>query len=862
LGRQRHQRRHRQRRRGGGQNYSVNADNFANSGTINVAAGAIFYRGAGFTNTGTLSGSGMIVVGTGTAGIVNQGAIIPGGTGATGTLTIAGDLQLLTGSNLLMELGGVNAGQFDRVLVTGAVSGNAGSFGDMAVSKINGYTYANASGDAFALLSAASGADSATFGAVTLARSNLTRDYSAANFTLNMAPMVLTVSANAAGKSYGGIDPGLSYSGVTGFDTNTLDTAATALSGTLGRAAGENAGAYAINLGSLVSQLGYAIDIAPAANFTITPAAITVTSANVSKVYDGGLTALGTAMVGGGTLYFGDTLSGGAFAFTDKNAGAGNKTVSVGGVTVNDGNGGGNYVVSYADNSGSSITRAALTLGGARAYDGGGALGGGVLTATRVGGETFAITGAGGAGNLASKNVQTGATLANLAGLALGASANGGLSGNYDALSTVGSSVDITRAALTVTAGAAGKTYDGTLVASGAGTVGVLAGALAGDSVSASGGQAYLDKNAGTGKTVRASGVTIKDAGNFDVSANYNISYTDNLNGSIAKAALNVAAGAAGMTYDGTLVASGAGTVGVLAGALAGDSVSGTGGQAYLDKNAGMGKTVRASGVTIKDAGNFDVSGNYDISYTDNLNGSIAKAALVVTTNSVSKAFDGLAYSGGNGAVIFGGSSQSAIKTGSYALTSAGLTSNNYALNFVDGQLTIGAEPPAPPVPPVVVPPSLPTPATNPPSLGFASAPKAEQGLTSTPPPSQQPGRTGGASAAPSGDIGGVKVSVLPAAAGQSTPIIAISVSQNMGVTGGSFSVALPVQIADSSSANGAAITVTTEGGGKLPSWLTYKSNSKSIVVSDVPEGGLPIRLQVMIDGKQTTVVISARTTN
>jgi len=50
----------------------------------------------------------------------------------------------------------------------------------------------------------------------------------------------------------------------------------------------------------------------------------------------------------------------------------------------------------------------------------------------------------------------------------------------------------------------------------------------------------------------------------------------------------------------------------------AGDVVDAIGQQAFLDKNAGNNKTVRASGVTIKDGAGDDMSGNYNISYVDN----------------------------------------------------------------------------------------------------------------------------------------------------------------------------------------------------------------------------------------------------
>jgi hypothetical protein len=150
------------------------------------------------------------------------------------------------------------------------------------------------------------------------------------------------------------------------------------------------------------------------------------------------------------------------------------------------------------------------------------------------------------------------------------------------------------------------KTYDSTLTATGTGTLGTIAGSGAGESVLSAGSQAFLDKNAGTGnKTVRASGVTIKDSGNVDVSSNYVITYVDNTTSTINKANLSVTANAVTKTYDGMTAATGTGTVAALAGAAAGDLVNSLGSQSFLNKNAGVAnKAVRASGVTIKDGAN------------------------------------------------------------------------------------------------------------------------------------------------------------------------------------------------------------------------------------------------------------------
>lgn len=97
-------------------------------------------------------------------------------------------------------------------------------------------------------------------------------------------------------------------------------------------------------------------------NGNITPAAITISTSDVVKTYDGTTSALGSAVVTGGTLFGGDTLAGGTFMFTDKNAGLGNKTVTASGIMVADGNGGGNYTVTYANNTTSTITPASITV--------------------------------------------------------------------------------------------------------------------------------------------------------------------------------------------------------------------------------------------------------------------------------------------------------------------------------------------------------------------------------------------------------------------------------------------------------------------------------------------------------------------
>ena len=122
-----------------------------------------------------------------------------------------------------------------------------------------------------------------------------------------------------------------------------------------------NVGSYNnISLSGLYSsQQGY--DILAGANLTITPALLTLTTSDVTRPYDGTTTAAGTVTISSGTLYGTDTLFGGTFAFTGADAGTG-KTVTVSDVTINDGNSGNNYTVTYANNTYSTITPALLTI--------------------------------------------------------------------------------------------------------------------------------------------------------------------------------------------------------------------------------------------------------------------------------------------------------------------------------------------------------------------------------------------------------------------------------------------------------------------------------------------------------------------
>ncbi|WP_339806828.1 YDG domain-containing protein, partial [uncultured Marinobacter sp.] len=259
----------------------------------------------------------------------------------------------------------------------------------------------------------------------------------------------------------------------------------------------------------------------------ISPSTLTITTSDVSKTYDGDLSAAGTATVTSGTVFEGDEISGGIFAFTNKNAGVGDRTVTTAGVTVTDGNNGGNYAVSYADNTTSTINPYAVSLNGNRVYDGTIDVNAGALTiGTLVGSETLTLAGT---GSVADKHVANDKAVT-LGSLELADGSDGGLASNY---TFIGGTriVDITPAALTLSTTDVSKVFDGDVTA--AGTATVTAGRLFDTDAIAGGVFAFTDPNVGIGnKTVTASGVTVIDG---NLGGNYTLSYADNTTSTITE---------------------------------------------------------------------------------------------------------------------------------------------------------------------------------------------------------------------------------------------------------------------------------------------------------------------------------------
>ncbi len=444
-------------------------------------------------------------------------------------------------------------------------------------------------------------------------------------------------------------------------DTKVYDgtTASTAVVATPGLASGDSIADLTQSFGSknvlgvngstLAIDAGYTVNdgngggnyaiTENTATGTIVQRAITVSTTDVTKTYDGTTSAAGTATVTVGNLVGGDSLNGGSFAFTDKNFGINNKTVTVGGVTVFDGNSGGNYDVNFADNTSSTINKKDITAvtgitASDKTYDGN-------TTATLntsgagftgiISGESLTVGAATGTFN--SKDVLAANTV-NITGITLADDAD--LASNYNLTNTTATDAAvITAKDITAVTGitAADKVYDGnataTLDSSAAGFTGIVAGEnlMVGTATGT-----FNSKDVVTANTVAITGITLADGVALtDLASNYNLTINTASDAAVITAKdITAVTGITAMdkVYDGNTTAilntAGAGFAGIISGeSLTVGAATGT----FNSKDVVTANTVNITGITLADGA--DLASNY------NLTNSTASDAAVINTKDI-----------------------------------------------------------------------------------------------------------------------------------------------------------------------------------------------------------------------------------
>lgn len=257
-------------------------------------------------------------------------------------------------------------------------------------------------------------------------------------------------------------------------------------------------------------------------------------------------------------------------------------------------------------------------------------------------------------------------------------------SGNYVVMSTVNGTLTISRKQLTITADSETKVYDGTPLTKNSYTHTVL---LTGDKiegVTVTGSQT----DAGTSDNVLSAAV-IKNSNNDDVTANYDITYT---NGTltVTPKPITVKADNKWKAYgeaDPRLTYTSGGL-------LNNDAITGT-----LSRVAG--ENVGTYAITV---GGLTAGDNYEISFTG-ANLTIVKAELTVTANNHTITYGDAPAGNGVTCEGFVGEETSAVLGGTlaydfsytqfgdvgntYTIKPKGLTSSNYEITFSTGKLTV-----------------------------------------------------------------------------------------------------------------------------------------------------------------------------
>ena len=253
----------------------------------------------------------------------------------------------------------------------------------------------------------------------------------------------------------------------------------------------------------------------------------------------------------------------------------------------------------------------------------------------------------------------------------------------------------ISPAALVLAAGGDSKVYDGSTASTV--TPGIVSGLVGGDSVSGLT-QAFESRNAGS-RSLLVTGYGVNDGNG---GANYTVA-TTTAAGSITPAPLILSATTDSRVYDGSTASAAAPTA---TGLIAGDSVTGLR-QVFDSRNAGS-RSLLVTGYSVNDGNG---GANYALT-TVAAAGTIAPAPLTISADDKSRSTTQpnppltASYAGfvaGETAAVLDGTlslataAEASSPAGLYSIVPSGQSSQNYAIRYVNGTLTVLLAPAPPP---------------------------------------------------------------------------------------------------------------------------------------------------------------------
>jgi len=601
-------------------------------------------------------------------------------------------------------VGQTDAVDFNGVSYTGFVAGqdasSAGLTGTLAISRSNAPTssagnYAGVlvpsglSAGNYTINNVAGNYEIVPAGQVLVKIANTSNVYgAAANYVVSSVQYV-TVEGNALSTLTLGNSNGSTYTYNDAFEGSLTFTLGA--NGTITPAGFLSVGNYSV-AGSNIAKVGTNYSGTPTiiGTLTVTPKALTTTA---SKVYDGTTVYTSSQISLNGALA-GDTASATGSAELATASVGSSKSYDLAGLSLA-GAQAANYFVDASANATNGVvatkTLTVTLLSDSKTYDGLAYTGGkGATFSGFVNGEDATTLG----GSLGFGGSSQNAILAGSYAI----SGSGYTSSNY-AITYVPSTLIVNRAALTVVATDASRAYG----AANPTFTTTLTGFVNGETLATSG-------VTGSGTATSVANAT-SNVGNYAIvpsAAGYssnNYEFTGVTNGrlTVTPATLTITANSATRQYG----LSNPAFAGTVTGFVNAQTIA----------NATTGTLAFSTPATVaSNVGNYDVTGygltanngNYVfVQATGNTTAlSVTPASLTVTAVADSKTYDGLSYTGGNGAtysgfrnndsttdlvgtLAFTGTSQGAANAGSYVLTPGGLSSGNYTVSFTNGTLTI-----------------------------------------------------------------------------------------------------------------------------------------------------------------------------
>jgi hypothetical protein len=644
-----------------------------------------------------------------------------------------------------------------------------------------------------------------------------------------------TVSANTSS------GPSKVYDGSTAMNGLGL-----ALAGLVGQDDVTASGVGAFDTRHAGSQLGYTVSSvalggADAANYSlavnsftghngeITARLVTLTPQAATKVYDGQIAyslsvadlALLTAQLG----VSGDSVSAASAVFSDKNVGTG-KTLTATSVLINDGNGGGDYLVSLGHNNASSITR----LGSVTWV--GGSTGNWFDPANWAGGAVPDLS------NVANV-VIAGASMVSLGGTLVAPAASGAV--NIDSLSGSGGHLSQGDGVLNV--GAGGITL-GSLTQSGgtlsnAGSTTVDRATLSGGSYTGTGTMTAAHFTQTGGVTTLSQTLTVtqdfSQSGNGSLSAGSDVRISDTVGG-VQLGKLNSAGSLTVTSTDGALVQA------------PGTAITAQGSSSFVATQAGLPADIRLANAGNDFQGPVSLSGsNVAVSDANGL-----KLARVITTGDLSLTSHGaldLGTSSVGGALNAASGGGNLTQTGALAVTQAanfnagtgwvmlplsgndlgnGFTVTASAFTITGDKLAAAANSVTAAV-----------------AATLSSAGASNAGMNFATQTSTAPWV--------------LSVDLLGSSADAAFERVGVSLPKGAAVSGHGLSFMLPMAVRASQGDDATTAQASLPDGSPLPAWLIFKAQDMAFTAVAVPDGAFPLQVLVSWGSRQVMVLISER---